>query len=83
MDSAEIYQKMTPVFRDVLDDETLELTAELTAKDVDDWDSLSHVRLILSVERAFGVRFSTAELAQFENVGELVDMVSDKLNAGS
>ncbi|MHA1598071.1 MAG: acyl carrier protein [Alphaproteobacteria bacterium] len=83
MNSTEIYEKLTPVFRDVLDDEALVITAGLTAKDVDEWDSLSHVRLILSVEKAFGVHFSTAELAQFDNVGQLADMIADKLAAGS
>ena len=79
MDSAAIYEKLTPVFRDVLDDDALELTPALTAKDVDEWDSLTHVRLILSVEKAPGIHFATAELAQFENVGQLADMIADKL----
>ncbi|MBT3237661.1 MAG: acyl carrier protein [Rhodospirillaceae bacterium] len=79
MDSAAIYEKLTPVFRDVLDDDALELTPALTAKDVDEWDSLTHVRLILSVEKALGIHFATAELAQFENVGQLADMIADKL----
>lgn len=78
MDTADIYSKLTTVFRDALDDDSLELTPELSANDIEEWDSLTHVRLILSVEKAFSVRFSTAELSQFENVGQLADMVSEK-----
>ena len=81
MESVEIYEKLTVVFRDVLDDDALVLSADLTANDVEDWDSLTHVRLILSVEKAFSVRFSTAELSQFENVGQLTDMIAEKLAA--
>ena len=79
MDRADIYEKLTRVFRDVLDDDVLEITPEMTANDVEDWDSLSHVRLILSVERIFDIHFSIIELAQFDNVGQLADMVTDKI----
>ena len=78
MDRADIYEKLTRVFRDVLDD-VLEITPEMTANDVEDWDSLSHVRLILSVERMFDIHFSIIELAQFDNVGQLTDMIADKI----
>ena len=79
MDRADIYEKLTRVFRDVLDDDVLEITPEMTANDVEDWDSLSHVRLILSVERIFDIHISIIELAQFNNVGQLADMVTDKI----
>ena len=79
MDRADIYEKLTHVFRDVLDDDVLEITPEMTANDVEDWDSLSHVRLILSVERIFDIHFSIIELAQFDNVGQLTDMIADKI----
>jgi len=79
MDRADIYEKLTRVFRDVLDDDVLEITPEMTANDVEDWDSLSHVRLILSVERKFDIHFSIIELAQFDNVGQLTDMIADKI----
>ena len=79
MDRADIYEKLTRVFRDVLDDDVLEITPEMTANDVEDWDSLSHVRLILSVERIFDIHISIIELAQFNNVGQLADMVTNKI----
>ena len=79
MDRADIYEKLTRVFRDVLDDDVLENTPEMTANDVENWDSLSHVRLILSVERIFDIHISIIELAQFNNVGQLADMVTNKI----
>ena len=81
MVSASIFEKLTEVFRDVFSDDELEISPETTAQDVEDWDSLIHIRLILSVEKEFGIRFSTAELAQFDNVGQLADLVSEKVSA--
>ena len=78
MDRADIYEKLTHVFRDVLDD-VLEITPEMAANDVEDWNSLSHVPLILSVERIFDIHISIIELAQFNNVGQLADMVTNKI----
>lgn len=78
MASAEIYQKLTGVLRDVFDDDALQARPDLTAADVDDWDSLTHIRLMLSVERAFGIKFSAAEVGHLKNVGELADLIQAK-----
>jgi len=75
MDDAQIYSRLARVFNEVFDDETIELTPQLTAKDVDGWDSLTHIRLILSVEKAFKIRFNTSEIGNLENVGDLVTLV--------
>jgi acyl carrier protein len=75
MDKAEIYERLTAIFHDVFDNEAIELTRELTADDVDEWDSLSHLRLVLSVEQAFKVKFSASEVGKLKNVGELVDLI--------
>lgn len=80
MSQTEIYEKLTDVFRDVFDDEDLTPTAEMTADDVEEWDSLSHIRLMLSVEKAFGVRFSTVELGGLKKVDDLASLVASKLN---
>jgi acyl carrier protein len=58
-----IYRKLTGVFRDVFDD-TIVIRPDMTAKEVDEWDSLTHVRLMLTVERTFGIKFSAAEIGQ-------------------
>lgn len=73
-----IYSKLTEVFRDVLDDDTLVLTPTLTAKDVDGWDSLSHIRLMLSTEKVFNVKLSASEIGKLKTVGDLVDLLSRK-----
>lgn len=79
MENADIYAKITEIFHDVFDDDTLEVTPELTASDVDEWDSLSHIRLVLSIEKAFGLKFSAAEVGRLKNVGEFVDLIKSKL----
>ena len=73
------------VFRDVLEDDELELRDDLTASDVEEWDSIHHVDLIIAIEQAVGVRFATAEVARLkqpgQSVGTLVRMVEEKLAA--
>jgi acyl carrier protein len=75
MDDAQIYSLLSRVFEQVFDDDTIKVTPELTAKDVDGWDSLTHIRLILSVERAFKIKFTNSEITNLENVGELVALI--------
>lgn len=75
MDEAQIYSRLAEIFADVFDESTIELRPDLTARDVDGWDSLTHIRLILTVERAFKVKFSTSEIGKLENVGDLVALV--------
>lgn len=78
MIESEIYDRLTPVFRDVFDDEELTPNAAMTADDVEEWDSLSHIRLIVSVEKAFDIRIATSELTQLKSVGDLVQLISAK-----
>jgi acyl carrier protein len=59
----------------VFDEDLIEVTPELSAKDVDGWDSLTHIRLILTVEKAFKIKFSTSEIGKLENVGDLVTLI--------
>jgi acyl carrier protein len=72
---ADIYAKLTKVFQDVFADDDLEIHAKMTAGDVPEWDSMSHVRLMLTVERAFNTKFAAAEIAGLQNVGDLVSVV--------
>jgi acyl carrier protein len=66
---------LTQIFRDVLDDDELVLKRELTAKDVDGWDSLTHIRLLVTIERMFKIKFTLPEVRELRNVGELADLV--------
>jgi acyl carrier protein len=79
MQNAEILAKMTPVFRDVFDDDELVINDAMTAEDVEGWDSLNHIRLIVSIERAFALKFSASETGKLKNVGEFVELIRSKL----
>jgi acyl carrier protein len=81
MESAEIYRKLNDVFRDVFDDDEIVVHGDLTANDVDGWDSLRHVRLLLTVERTFGVKFSASEAIRLNNVGDLAQLVQSKIQS--
>jgi acyl carrier protein len=74
-----ITEKLTQVFREVFDEDTLVLTDEMTADDVDAWDSLSHVNLMIAIEIAFGIEFKQNEIQSFANVGELRQSIEEKL----
>ena len=75
MDSTEILPKIIEIVRDELDDDSIALTRETKARDVEGWDSLAHVRIVIAVETAFSARFGTAEITSLSDVGELVDLV--------
>jgi acyl carrier protein len=79
--SDEIYQQLSSIMRDVFDDDSLVATPELTAGQVDGWDSFSHLRLMLSIERSFGVDFAASEISSLKNVGELAALIGSKLPA--
>jgi acyl carrier protein len=81
MTTQDCYAKLTQIFHDVFDDDSIVVTPELTANDVDDWDSLGHMRLILAVESAFGMGFSAAEVKRLQNVGEFVALIQSKAAA--
>jgi acyl carrier protein len=78
MDEPQIYARLTEIFSNVFD-EDVPVSPSLSAKDVDGWDSLSHIRLILTVEKAFKIKFSTSEIGKLENVGELVALIKARI----
>jgi acyl carrier protein len=75
MDESHIYARMADIFEDVFDEDAIKVTPMLSAKDVDGWDSLTHIRLILTIEKAFKIKFSTSEIGKLENVGDLVTLI--------
>jgi acyl carrier protein len=79
MDEPQIYQRLTEVFQDVFDEDSIEVTPKLSADDVDGWDSLTHIRLILTIEKVFKIKFSTSEIGKLENVGDLVALIQAKV----
>ena len=70
-----VFEKLNEVFRDVFDDEEIVLTEETTSEDIEDWDSLEHINLIVAVEQCFGIKFSMGEVTGMKNVGAMVDII--------
>ena len=76
MERKEIFSKLNEIFEDVLDlDETPELTDATSANDIEEWDSLSHIQLIVAIEKAFNIKFTSQEILKWNNVGEMVDTI--------
>lgn len=75
-----IFEKLTDIFRQVMDNENIVLKETTTAEDIEEWDSLAHVQLIEKIEKVFGIRFSAKEMMSWEDVGEFVDSIEEKLN---
>ena len=80
MERKEIFEKLTEIFRDVMDNDAIELEENTTAEDIEEWDSLAHVQLIERIESVFGLKFSAKEMMSWEDVGEFVDSIAEKLN---
>jgi acyl carrier protein len=78
-DETEIYKRLNEIFRDIFDDDSINLTPETTAADIPEWDSFNHVNISVACEAAFGIRFKAAELEELRNVGELVHFIEQKL----
>lgn len=80
MTEADVLNALTQVFHDVFDDDSIELSSEMTANDIDGWDSQTHVMLTVAAEQRFGIKFRTAELESLRNVGHFAQVISAKLN---
>jgi acyl carrier protein len=79
----EIRNQMNEIFRDVLDNEDIVIKDSTTADDIEEWDSLSHIQLIVAIEKHFKIRFTTAEVTSYKNVGEMAEGIRKKLAVGS
>lgn len=75
----EVYQRLTQIVQDVFDDDALVARPDLTADQVEGWDSFAHLRLIFAVEKAFKVRFAAAQISRLQNVGELAELIHSKV----
>lgn len=78
MDKNELLVKVQEIFQDVLDNEDIEISFDTTADDVEEWDSLSHIQLIVAIEKEFKVRFTSKEIMSWSNVGEMLDCILSK-----
>ena len=80
MDFNTILKQINDIFIDVLDNDDIKLTPESTAKDVEEWDYLNHIQLIVAIEKKFKLRFTTAEISSWKTVGEMCSAIEKKLN---
>lgn len=78
MSETEVMQQLNEIFRDLFELPELELTPEMSADDIDEWDSVNHVMLVVEIERQFKIKFHTAEVEEMKNVGDLVRLIVAK-----
>lgn len=79
MSREEIYEQLNEVFRDVFDDDTIEVNDQTTSRDIEDWDSMEHINLIAAIETQFGMKFTMGQVVTMKNVGEMVDIISSQI----
>ena len=82
MSREEVFERLNVVFRDVFDDEDITVNDQTTANDIEDWDSLEHINLMAAVESEFGIKFSMGQVVTMKNVGEMADIILQKVQKG-
>ena len=75
----EIIEELQEIFREIFDEDELVFSRDTTAEDIEDWDSLTHMQLIVEIEKKYGIKFTTAEIKKAANVGEFIDIIKEKL----
>ncbi len=78
MERNEIFERLNEVFRDVFDDDTITVTEDTTASDVDGWDSLMHITLVSAVEDEFDIKFNMKDVVSMKQVGDMVDIIEQE-----
>ena len=74
----EYFSKVQDIFIDVFDDEELRITSSTNSEDIEEWDSLNHINLVLNIEKNFNIRFKIGEIQALKNVGELIELLEEK-----
>ena len=82
MSREEVFERLNAVFRDVFDDEDITVNDQTTANDIEEWDSLEHINLMAAVESEFGIKFSMGQVVTMKNVGEMADIIMQKVKKG-
>ena len=78
MSREEVFERLNEVFRDVFDEEDITVDEGTTAEDIDGWDSLEHINLVVEIENQFGMKFTMGEVHEMKNVGEMVDIIIER-----
>lgn len=81
MNTTDVLKQVNEIFIDVLENDAIVLTEATTAGDIDEWDSLSHIQLVVSIEKHFKTRFTSKEIQSWNNVGEMVECIAGKIQA--
>lgn len=79
MSREEVFKELDEVFQEVFDDESIHVTDSTTADDIEDWDSLEHINLVVAIENKFNMKFNMNEVTSMKNVGEMVDVILERL----
>jgi acyl carrier protein len=79
MDKTKIFKQVEAIFKDVLDDESIALTEATAAADIEAWDSLAHVQLVVAIEKRFKIKFDSREILSWKNVGEILEAIGAKV----
>lgn len=78
MNRNDVVKRLTQVFRDVFDDDSIVISDSTTSADIEDWDSIEHINLVDAVEKEFGLRFKMREVSGMKNVGEMIDIICER-----
>lgn len=78
MTREEIYSNLNEVFQDVFDDDDITVNENTVASDIEDWDSLEHINLIVAIEECFDIKFTMGEVTGMKNVGEMVEIIMNR-----
>lgn len=79
MDYQNLLDQLNPIFRRILDNNNITLTSATTANDIEDWDSLNHLQLVVAIEKHFKIKFAAAEIHNWKNVGEICESIQKRL----
>ena len=80
MERQEITNKMNTIFCDVFDDDSMKIFDNMTSADIEEWDSLNHITLVVNIEKVFGLKLILSEVGKLENIGEMIELIFKKLN---
>jgi acyl carrier protein len=76
--SEQVRNRLNLIFQEVFDDEELQITESMTADDIDEWDSIEHITLVVTIEKEFNIRLNASEIGKLENVGAMIDLLMEK-----
>lgn len=79
MDASQVLKEVNDIFIDVLDEDEIVLSRSTTADDIEEWDSLTYMQLVVAIEKHFKIKFTSSEIQNFKNVGEMCDSIFDKI----